>query len=107
MKGKKLSISGVSLIISFLIYIVYLISSNILLNYGIEFREEIKDFIALDKFIFIAILNMLFIKIIWKEKEVGRVAKTFFTFLSFIIGIVIIFGFSTLYFHFKRRNFSV
>ncbi len=92
MKGKKLSISGVSLIISFLIYIVYLISSNILLNYGIEFREEIKDFIALDKFIFIAILNMLFIKIIWKEKEVGRVAKTFFTFLSFIIGIVIIFG---------------
>lgn len=92
MKGKKLSISGVSLIISFLIYIVYLISSNILLNYGIEFREEIKDFIALDKFIFIAILNMLFIKIIWKEKEVGRVAKTFFTFLSFIIGIVITFG---------------
>lgn len=92
MKGKKLSVLGVSLIISFLIYIVYLISSNILLNYGIEFREEIKDFIALDKFIFIAILNMLFIKIIWKEKEVGRVAKTFFTFLSFIIGIVITFG---------------
>ena len=36
MKGNKLSVSGVILIISFLIYIVYLISSNILLNYGME-----------------------------------------------------------------------
>ena len=44
MKGKKLSVLGVSLIISFLIYIVYLVSGNILLNYGMEFRESVIEF---------------------------------------------------------------
>ena len=46
MKGNKLSVSGVILIISFFIYIVYLVSSNILLNYGMEFRESVIEFIA-------------------------------------------------------------
>ena len=46
MKGKKLSVSGVILIISFLIYIVYLVSSNILLNYGMEVRESVIEFIC-------------------------------------------------------------
>ncbi|WP_300262269.1 hypothetical protein [Clostridium sp.] len=104
MKGKKLSVSGILLIVSFLIYIVYLISKFVLLNYGIEFREGIKDFIALDKFIFIAILNVLFIKKIWKEKEIGRIAKVFSTFLSFIIGIVITFGFVLVPYIFNSRG---
>ncbi|EGT3606690.1 hypothetical protein [Clostridium perfringens] len=93
MKGKKLSVSGVILIISFLIYIVYLVSSNILLNYGMEFRESVKNFILLDKFVFIAFGNIIFIKIIWKEKGIGGFAKTFTTFLSFIISFVLIFAF--------------
>lgn len=93
MKGKKLSVSGVILIISFLIYIVYLVSSNILLNYGMEFRESVKNFILLDKFVFIALGNIIFIKTIWKEKGIGGFAKTFTTFLSFIISFVLIFAF--------------
>lgn len=93
MKGKKLSVSGVILIISFLIYIVYLVSSNILLNYGMEFRESVKNFILLDKFVFIAFGNIIFIKTIWKEKGIGGFAKTFTTFLFFIISFVLIFAF--------------
>ncbi|MDV5113758.1 hypothetical protein R2Q93_00900 [Clostridium perfringens] len=104
MKGKKLSVSGVLLIISFLIYIVYLVSSNILLNYGMEFREKVIEFIVWDKFIFIAILNVLFIKIIWKEKGIGGFAKTFTTFLSFIIGIVITFIFVLVPYIFTSRG---
>ena len=41
MKGNKLSVSGVILIISFFIYIVYLVSSNILLNYGMELEKVV------------------------------------------------------------------
>lgn len=103
MKGKKLSVSGVILIISFLIYIVYLISSNILLNYGMEFRESVKNFILLDKFVFIAFGNIIFIKIIWKEKGIGGFAKTFTTFLSFIISFVLIFGFILIPYVFESR----
>lgn len=103
MKGKKLSVLGVSLIISFLIYIVYLVSSNILLNYGMEFRESVKNFILLDKFVFIAFGNIIFIKIIWKEKGIGGFAKTFTTFLSFIISFVLIFGFILIPYVFESR----
>lgn len=103
MKGKKLSVSGVVLIISFLIYIVYLVSSNILLNYGMEFRESVKNFILLDKFVFIAFGNIIFIKIIWKEKGIGGFAKTFTTFLSFIISFVLIFGFILIPYVFESR----
>ncbi|NGT52619.1 hypothetical protein ACSXBY_12410 [Clostridium perfringens] len=103
MKGKKLSVSGVILIISFLIYIVYLVSSNILLNYGMEFRESVKNFILLDKFVFIAFGNIIFIKIIWKEKGIGGFAKTFTTFLSFIISFVLIFGFILIPYVFESR----
>ncbi|WP_419748795.1 hypothetical protein ACNULB_04060 [Clostridium perfringens] len=103
MKGKKLSVSGVILIISFLIYIVYLISSNILLNYGMEFRESVKNFILLDKFVFIAFGNIIFIKTIWKEKGIGGFAKTFTTFLSFIISFVLIFGFILIPYVFESR----
>lgn len=103
MKGKKLSVLGVSLIISFLIYIVYLVSSNILLNYGMVFRESVKNFILLDKFVFIAFGNIIFIKIIWKEKGIGGFAKTFTTFLSFIISFVLIFGFILIPYVFESR----
>ncbi|EJT6143779.1 hypothetical protein N2W23_001925 [Clostridium perfringens] len=103
MKGKKLSVLGVSLIISFLIYIVYLVSGNILLNYGMEFRESVKNFILLDKFVFIAFGNIIFIKIIWKEKGIGGFAKTFTTFLSFIISFVLIFGFILIPYVFESR----
>lgn len=103
MKGKKLSVLGVSLIISFLIYIVYLVSGNILLNYGMEFRESVKNFILLDKFVFIAFGNIIFIKIIWKEKGIGGFAKTFTTFLSFIISFVLIFGFILITYVFESR----
>ena len=103
MKGKKLSVSGVILIISFLIYIVYLVSSNILLNYGMEFRESVKNFILLDKFVFIAFGNIIFIKIIWKEKGIGGFAKTFTTFLSFIISFVLIFGFILIPYVFESK----
>ena len=103
MKGNKLSVSGVILIISFLIYIVYLVSSNILLNYGMEFRESVKNFILLDKFVFIAFGNIIFIKIIWKEKGIGGFAKTFTTFLSFIISFVLIFGFILIPYVFESK----
>lgn len=103
MKGKKLSVSGVILIISFLIYIVYLVSSNILLNYGMEFRESVKNFILLDKFVFIAFGNIIFIKTIWKEKGIGGFAKTFTTFLSFIISFVLIFGFILIPYVFESK----
>lgn len=103
MKGKKLNVSGVILIISFLIYIVYLVSSNILLNYGMEFRESVKNFILLDKFVFIAFGNIIFIKTIWKEKGIGGFAKTFTTFLSFIISFVLIFGFILIPYVFESR----
>ncbi|EOU1723198.1 hypothetical protein M1Z83_000187 [Clostridium perfringens] len=103
MKGKKLNVSGVILIISFLIYIVYLVSSNILLNYGMEFRESVKNFILLDKFVFIAFGNIIFIKIIWKEKGIGGFAKTFTTFLSFIISFVLIFAFILIPYVFESR----
>lgn len=103
MKGNKLSVSGVILIISFLIYIVYLVSSNILLNYGMEFRESVKNFILLDKFVFIAFGNIIFIKIIWKEKGIGGFAKTFTTFLSFIISFVLIFAFILIPYVFESR----
>ena len=103
MKGKKLSVSGVILIISFLIYIVYLVSSNILLNYGMEFRESVKNFILLDKFVFIAFGNIIFIKIIWKEKGIGGFAKTFTTFLSFIISFVLIFAFILIPYVFESK----
>ena len=99
MKGNKLSVSGVILIISFLIYIVYLVSSNILLNYGMEFRESVKNFILLDKFVFIAFGNIIFIK----EKGIGGFAKTFTTFLSFIISFVLIFGFILIPYVFESR----
>ncbi|TBX16752.1 hypothetical protein BFS06_00765 [Clostridium perfringens] len=103
MKGKKLSVSGVILIISFLIYIVYLVSSNILLNYGMEFRESVKNFILLDKFVFTAFGNIIFIKIIWKEKGIGGFAKTFTTFLSFIISFVLIFAFILIPYVFESK----
>lgn len=103
MKGNKLSVSGVILIISFLIYIVYLVSSNILLNYGMEFRESVKNFILLDKFVFIAFGNIIFIKIIWKEKGIGGFAKTFTTFLSFIISFVLIFAFILIPYVFESK----
>ena len=93
MKGKKLSVSGVILIISFLIYIVYLISSNILLNYGMEFRESVIEFIAWDKFVFVIILNILIIRIIMKRKKIGKEMKLFFTLISFFIRAIITFIF--------------
>ncbi len=93
MKGKKLSVSGVSLIISFLIYIVYLVSSNILLNYGMEFRESVIEFIAWDKFVFVIMLNILIIRIIMKRKKIGKEMKLFFTLISFFISAIITFIF--------------
>ncbi|EOU1465104.1 hypothetical protein VOI00_001214 [Clostridium perfringens] len=93
MKGKKLSVSGVILIISFLIYIVYLVSSNILLNYGMEFRESVTEFIAWDKFVFVIMLNILIIRIIMKRKKIGKEMKLFFTLISFFISAIITFIF--------------
>ena len=84
MKGNKLSVSGVILIISFFIYIVYLVSSNILLNYGMEFRESVIEFIAWDKFVFVIMLNILIIRIIMKRKKIGKEMKLFFTLISFL-----------------------
>ncbi|HFE9701000.1 TPA: hypothetical protein ACGA34_000976 [Clostridium perfringens] len=89
MKGKKLRVSGVILIISFLIYIVYLVSSNILLNYGMEFRESVIEFIAWDKFVFVIMLNIL----IMKRKKIGKEMKLFFTLKSFFISAAITFIF--------------
>ena len=93
MKGNKLSVSGVILIISFLIYIVYLVSSNILLNYGMEFRESVIEFIAWDKFVFVIMLNILIIRIIMKRKKIGKEMKLFFTLISFFISAIITFIF--------------
>ncbi|MDK0627044.1 hypothetical protein P5F04_08935 [Clostridium perfringens] len=93
MKGKKLSVLGVILIISFLIYIVYLVSSNILLNYGMEFRESVIEFIAWDKFVFVIMLNILIISIIMKRKKIGKEMKLFFTLISFFISAIITFIF--------------
>ena len=93
MKGKKLSVSGVILIISFFIYIVYLVSSNILLNYGMEFRESVIEFIAWDKFVFVIMLNILIIRIIMKRKKIGKEMKLFFTLISFFISAIITFIF--------------
>lgn len=93
MKGKKLSVSGVILIISFLIYIVYLVSSNILLNYGMEFRESVIEFIAWDKFVFVIMLNILIIRIIMKRKKIGKEMKLFFTLIPFFISAIITFIF--------------
>ena len=93
MKGKKLSVLGVSLIISFLIYIVYLVSGNILLNYGMEFRESVIEFIAWDKFVFVIMLNILIIRIIMKRKKIGKEKKLFFTLKSFFISAAITFIF--------------
>lgn len=93
MKGKKLSVSGVILIISFLIYIVYLVSGNILLNYGMEFRESVIEFIAWDKFVFVIMLNILIIRIIMKRKKIGKEMKLFFTLISFFISAIITFIF--------------
>ena len=93
MKGKKLSVLGVSLIISFLIYIVYLVSGNILLNYGMEFRESVIEFIAWDKFVFVIMLNILIIRIIMKRKKIGKEMKLFFTLISFFISAIITFIF--------------
>ncbi|MDK0538203.1 hypothetical protein QTH16_08910 [Clostridium perfringens] len=93
MKGKKLSVLGVILIISFLIYIVYLVSSNILLNYGMEFRESVIEFIAWDKFVFVIMLNILIIRIIMKRKKIGKEMKLFFTLISFFISAIITFIF--------------
>ena len=93
MKGNKLSASGVILIISFLIYIVYLVSSNILLNYGMEFRESVMEFIAWDKFVFVIMLNILIIRIIMKRKKIGKEMKLFFTLISFFISAIITFIF--------------
>ncbi|MCX0369003.1 hypothetical protein, partial [Clostridium perfringens] len=93
MKGKKLNVSGVILIISFLIYIVYLVSSNILLNYGMEFRESVIEFIAWDKFVFVIMLNILIIRIIMKRKKIGKEMKLFFTLISFFISAIITFIF--------------
>lgn len=93
MKGNKLSASGVILIISFLIYIVYLVSSNILLNYGMEFRESVIEFIAWDKFVFVIMLNILIIRIIMKRKKIGKEMKLFFTLISFFISAIITFIF--------------
>ncbi|TPE20569.1 ABC transporter permease [Clostridium perfringens] len=93
MKGKKLSVLGVSLIISFLIYIVYLVSGNILLNYGMEFRESVIEFIAWDKFVFVIMLNILIIRIIMKRKKIEKEMKLFFTLISFFISAIITFIF--------------
>ncbi|MDK0630224.1 hypothetical protein P5E75_09195 [Clostridium perfringens] len=93
MKGKKLSVSGVILIISFLIYIVYLISRNILLNYGMEFRESVIEFIAWDKFVFVIMFNILIIRIIMNRKKIGKEMKLFFTLISFFISAIITFIF--------------
>ena len=93
MKGNKLSVSGVILIIRFLIYIVYLVSSNILLNYGMEFRESVIEFIAWDKFVFVIMLNILIIRIIMKRKKIGKEMKLFFTLISFFISAIITFIF--------------
>ena len=93
MKGKKLSVLGVSLIISFLIYIVYLVSGNILLNYGMEFRESVIEFIAWDKLVFVIMLNILIIRIIMKRKKIGKEMKLFFTLISFFISAIITFIF--------------
>ncbi|WP_283721396.1 hypothetical protein [Clostridium perfringens] len=93
MKGKKLNVSGVILIISFFIYIVYLVSSNILLNYGMEFRESVIEFIAWDKFVFVIMLNILIIRIIMKRKKIGKEMKLFFTLISFFISAIITFIF--------------
>ena len=93
MKGNKLSVSGVILIISFFIYIVYLVSSNILLNYGMEFRESVIEFIAWDKFVFVIMLNILIIRIIMKRKKIGKEMKLFFTLIYFFISAIITFIF--------------
>lgn len=109
MKGNKLSVSGVILIISFLIYIVYLVSSNILLNYGMEFRESVIEFIAWDKFVFVIMLNILIIRIIMKRKKIGKEMKLFFTLYIFFYKCYynVYFCFSTIYFNFKSGSFSI
>ncbi len=94
MKGKKLSVLGVSLIISFLIYIVYLVSGNILLNYGMEFRESVIEFIAWDKFVFVIMLNILIIRIIMKrKKDRKRNEAVFYSYIFFFISAIITFIF--------------
>lgn len=52
MNIKKLGAIKVILIINILIYIIYLILSNLILPYGIEFRNGVISFIYLNKFIF-------------------------------------------------------
>ncbi|EHK2441220.1 hypothetical protein KCL46_001248 [Clostridium perfringens] len=94
MKGKKLDVLGIIVTgISFLIYIAYLILSNILLNYGMEFRESVIEFIAWDKFVFVIMLNIVIIRIIMKRKKIGKEMKLFFTLKSFFISAIITFIF--------------
>ena len=70
-----------------------MVSSNILLNYGMEFRESVIEFIAWDKFVFVIMLNILIIRIIMKRKKIGKEMKLFFTLISFFISAIITFIF--------------
>lgn len=80
------------IIMSVLIYIIYLILSNILLPYGIEFRSGVISFIAINKFIFIALGTILFISSIWKM-PIGNLSKLFLFLISVIMAtMIILFG---------------
>ncbi|EGT3617347.1 hypothetical protein FHH43_14135 [Clostridium perfringens] len=84
MNIKKLGVAKTIIIISILIYILYLTLSNVLLPYGIEFRGGVISFIAINKFIFIALGTVLFISSIWKMPT-GNLSKLFLTLLSAIM----------------------
>lgn len=86
---KKFGVSKFIIIINVLIYVSYLILINLLLPYRIEFRSNVVGFIAINKFIFLVISTILFIKLIWSEKYIGDLSKLIFSLLSAIIALII------------------
>lgn len=92
MKIKKINILRFVLIITSLIYIFYLISRQVLSTYGLEFRQDFKDFITLDKLIFIVVWGLIAIKKIWKNRDKKILNKIFYTFLCFFkfFGIAVV-----------------
>lgn len=93
MNIKKLGATKIILIINILIYIIYLILSNLILPYGIEFRNGAISFIAINKFIFIVIVTILFISSVWKRMPIGNLSKLFLSLISAVMAtIIILFG---------------
>ncbi len=105
MKGKKLDVLGIIVTgISFFIYIAYLILSNTLLSNGMEFRENVIEFIAWDKFVFIIMLNIVIIRTIRKRKNIGKDMKLLFTLISFFTSVIITFLFVLVPYVFTSRG---